>query len=93
MRGRGDEIGVFHRRRMNATGDETGDVRHVHEEVSAHALGDLAHALEVDDTRICGSTGGDHLWLLTLRDFGKFIVVDAFIALADAILAELVEAA
>ncbi len=93
VRGGGDEVGVFHRRRMGSTGDEAGDVGHIDEEVSADALGDLAHLFEVDDAWVSAGSGGDHLGLLTQGDFGEFVVVDALIALADAVLAELVKTA
>ena len=93
VRGAGDEVGVFHRRRMSTTGDEAGDVSHIDEEVCADAFGDGAHLLEVDDAWIRGGTGSDHLRLLMQGDFGEFVVVDPFVGLADAILAELVKTA
>ncbi len=93
VRGAGDEVGVFHRRRMRTTRDEASDVGHIDEEVSADAFGDLAHLFEVDDAWVGAGTGGDHLRLLTQSDFGEFVIVDALVIGTDAVLTELVEAA
>ena len=38
----GDEIGVRHGAGMDARGDQSGDVRHVHEEHRADGMRDLA---------------------------------------------------
>ncbi len=91
--GGGDEVRILHGGGVDATGNQACDVRHVDEQVSSDALGDFTHALEVDDAGVGGCSGGDHLGLLTQGDLGEFIVVDALVFLADAVLAELVEAA
>ena len=46
--GGGDHIGVFERIRMHAAGHEAGEMGHVHHQVGAHRVGDLAEALEVE---------------------------------------------
>ena len=48
----GDDLGVRRRRRVDARGDEPGDVRHVDHEDGAHLVGDLAEASEVDGARV-----------------------------------------
>ena len=48
VRGRRDEIGVRHRARMLAGGDEAGDVRHVGHHERADVVGDRADAREVE---------------------------------------------
>ena len=45
VRRRGDEVAVRHRVRMQAGGDEPGEVRHVAEEQRADLVGDLAEAV------------------------------------------------
>ena len=46
-------------------------------------VGDLAHALEIDDARIGAGADGDHLRLaLRAASFGEFVVVDALVVLA-----------
>src|SRR5487761_2363535 len=58
--GRGrDQVRVREGRRMLPGRDQPGDVRHVHEEVRPHAVGDLREALEVQDPRV-RARPGDH---------------------------------
>ena len=89
VRGGGDEIRDADRARMHARGDEAGDVRHVHEKVGADAIRDLAHALEIDDARVGGRAGGDHLRLILQRLPGERVVVDALVLLAHAVMVTL----
>jgi hypothetical protein len=42
VRGGGDDVGVRHRVRVHATGDQAGDVRRVEHEQRADLVGDLA---------------------------------------------------
>ncbi len=48
VRGGGHDVGEWHRVRVDACGDQTGDVRHVDEQVGAHLVGDCAEAREVE---------------------------------------------
>ena len=48
---------------MHATGDETGEMRHVDHEVGADRVGDFAEALEIPGTRIGRAAGDDQLRL------------------------------
>jgi hypothetical protein len=52
VRGRGDHVRMRHRVRIHAGGDQTGDVRHVDEQIRADLVGDGAEARPVDDLRI-----------------------------------------
>ena len=76
VRGGRDDVRVRNGARMEACGDEAGDVRHVDPEDGTALVGDLTEALEVDDARVRGGTGDDHPRLLFHSDSLEFIVVD-----------------
>ena len=78
MRGAGDKIGDADRAGIETRGDQTGVVRHVHEQIRADAVGDRAKALPVDHQRVSGSAGDDHLGLVLVRQFRLYRVVDRF---------------
>ena len=77
-RGRGD-VGVRHRRGMHATGDQTGEMRHVDQEIRADAVGDLAKALEIPGPRIGRAAGDDQLRLDLLGLPGHRVHVDELV--------------
>jgi hypothetical protein len=74
-RGR-DHVGVRHRIRVDAGGDQAGDVRHVHHEVRADGIGDASEALPVDDAGIRREAGDDHARPMLLRELLDAHVVD-----------------
>ncbi|OIQ80473.1 hypothetical protein GALL_377760 [mine drainage metagenome] len=78
MGGRGDEIGDADRARVQTGRNQTGVMRHVHEQVGPHAVGDLAEALPVDHQRVGRSPGDDHFRLVLQCQALHFIVVDGF---------------
>ena len=55
-----DDIAVRERRVVDASSDETGDVCHVHHEVAANFVCNLAHTLVVDFTAVSGCTGDEN---------------------------------
>jgi hypothetical protein len=61
VRGRGDHVGVRHGVGVQAGGDQTGEVRHVDQEVGAHQVGDAAELGEVEVTGVGRPAGDDHL--------------------------------
>ena len=61
VRGERDDVGVGHRRRVRAAGDEPGDVRGVDHQQRADVVGDRAERGEVDDARVRRGTGDDQL--------------------------------
>ena len=85
VRRRRHDVGVRHRARMEAGGDEAGDVRDVDHEIRADAVRDLRHALEVDDARVGRGARDDELRLAVLCDALELVVVDALILLAHAV--------
>mgnify|MGYP002064718662 CR=1 FL=1 len=58
--GRGDDVRVRHRRRMRTAGDQAGDVRHVHQQIGAHFVGDGAKTQPAHDTGIGVKAGQGH---------------------------------
>ena len=66
-----------YRRGMGATGNETGDVRHVDHEVGAHLMGDVGEGLEVDDPRIGRGARDDEIGLDLPGNGTDLVHVDA----------------
>ena len=84
--GGGSDVGVRQRAGEQISGDQAGEMRHVHHEVCAHLIGDPANAREVDDARICGATGDDEFWLLGTGKVLEFFVVQHAIVAPHAVL-------
>ena len=80
-----DDVGVRHRRRVRATGDEAGDVRGVDHEQRAARVGDLAERGEVDGARVGGRARDDELRPLGQREGAELVVVDALRLAVDAV--------
>jgi hypothetical protein len=59
--GGGDDIGILEGGGDDLSGDKTRDVSHIDNEVSTDGVGDLAHALVVDETAVGGGTGNQNL--------------------------------
>ena len=76
VRGGRDDVGVGHRIRVHARGDEAGDVRHVHQEIGADRVRDLAEARPVDDARVGREAGDDHLRPVLAGEALDLVVVD-----------------
>ena len=55
------EVGMRERRRVDAGGDEPGDVGHVDEQAGPDAVGDRGQALEVEDPRVHARAGDEEL--------------------------------
>src|SRR5574340_924780 len=79
--GGGDEVGDADRIGVVARRDQTGIVRHVHEQVGTDAVGDGAEALPVDDQRVGGSARHDHLGLVFVGQLLHGVVVDLFLVI------------
>ncbi len=93
VRGGGNDVGMRHGTRMDACGDEAGDVGHVHKKEGANGFRGFADALEINDARIGAGAGDDHLWFVLGGKFFDFIVVNAFVFFFHAVGDELVHAA
>ena len=76
VRGGGGDVRVRHRRRMDAAGDQAGDVGHVEDVVRANLVCDLAHAGEVPEAGIGAASADDDLGLFADGDGFELVVVD-----------------
>ncbi len=61
---------------MRASGNQSGEVRHVDQVQRANFVGDLAHAREVDDARIRAAAADDQLRPLALGNLFQLVVID-----------------
>ena len=77
---------------MKACCNESGDVGHIYPEHGAALVGDLTEALEVDDTRVCGCTGDDHLRMMLHREGLDLVIIDVAVGV-DAIRNDVIETA
>ena len=74
--GGGHNIGVLEGRGNDTSGDQTRNVSHVDDEVGANLIGNLAHALVVNQTAVGGGTGDQTLGAVHLGVTLKSVVVD-----------------
>ena len=85
VRREGDDVGVRHRAGDGLAGDEPDEVRGVDPELRADLVGDLAELREVDEARVGGGAGDDHLRPVLEREVAHLVVVDAAVVLADGV--------
>ena len=78
-------MGMRERAWMRAAGHQAGEMRHVHHQLGADAVGDLAEAAEIDDARIGRAAGDDHLRAMLARELGHLVHVDAMVVAAHAV--------
>ena len=93
VRGGGDEVRIGNRVRMLSAGHQARDVGHVHEQVGAAGLGDLAHAFKVDRAGIGAGSSRDHLRLHFQGQFFQRVIVDGFRFLGYAVVNYVVQLA
>lgn len=74
--GGSDNIGVLEGRRNDTGGDQSGDMGHINDEVSADLVSDLAHALIVDQAAVGGGTGNQTLGAVELSVGLQGIVIN-----------------
>ncbi len=86
VRGGGGHMGMRERRGVFARGHQPGEMRHVDVQPGADAVGDLAHAGEIDLARDGRAAGDDHLGLVFLGQRLDLVVVQRVVLLAHAIL-------
>ena len=91
--GEGDDVGVGHRVRVDATGDQPGDVRRVEHEQGPDLVGDLAKRLGLDDAGVGRRPGDDQLRPLGHGHLADLVVVESLVAGRDAVGDEVVEPA
>ena len=76
MRGAGCHVGDIHRTGVQTDGDEPGNVSHVGEQVSVHALRDIFKTLPVQKTAVRRKSGDNHLGPMLLGQLLNLVVVD-----------------
>lgn len=74
--GGGDHISVLKGRRNNAGSNQTGNVSHIDNQVSANGVSDLAHASIVDQTAVGRGTGNKDLGAVHLSVGLQGVIVD-----------------
>lgn len=74
--GGGDNVSPLEGRGNGLGGNETGDVGHVDNEVGANRVGNLAHALVVDQAAVGGSTGDENLGTVQDGVLLELVIVD-----------------
>ena len=93
MGGGGDHIGVRQRVRVQARGNQAGDVGHVDEQQCANLVGDLTEARKIEGLGVSGETGHDHFRLAFDGQALNFVVVDQTGIGVDAVLHGVVQLA
>lgn len=83
--GGGDDIGVEEGRGDNLGGNEAGNVSHIDDKVSANGVGNLAHALVVNQTAVGRGTGDEDLGTEELGVLLEGIVVNEASVNVDAV--------
>lgn len=76
MSGGGHNIGVLEGRGDNASGNQTRDVGHVDNKVGTNLVGDLAHALVVNQTAVGRGTSDQDLGAVQLSVGLEGVIVD-----------------
>ena len=88
-----DDVGVRHRVRVQAGGDEPGEVRHVDHQVGADLVGDLAEAREVEHARVGRPAGEQQLRPPLAGDPRDLVHVDQVVVRRDLVGRDVVQAA
>ncbi len=74
--GGGDYVGVLEGCGDDFGGDEARDMGHVDYEVGSYEVGNLAHALVVDESAVCRSACYQALWSVHERILFQSVIVD-----------------
>ncbi len=85
-----DDVGVWHRRRVRAAGNQTRDVRSVDEQHRADLVGDRPERHEVDRARICRRARDDQPRTLAHGQVADHVVVEHLGVVVDAVRDEVV---
>ena len=93
VRGRGDDVSVLDRTRMQPCCHESGEVGHVDHQQRADFIRDLPEAREVEPARIRRPAGEQHLWAALARDARDLVHVDQAGGAIDLVGGDLVQAA
>ena len=64
VNGRGDDVGVRHRIRVQPCGHQSGEVRHIDPELRSHFVSNRTEGLEIELARVSGPAGHDDVGAL-----------------------------
>ena len=87
----GHEVAVRHRARMQAGGDQPGDVGDVRHHLGVHRARDGADALEIDDPGVCRGAAHDQLRAMLGGEPFQCVVVDPLVLPGDAVAHEAIQ--
>ena len=82
MRGAGDDVCVGEWGGVSAACNQAGNMAHIHHQVSANLVGNLAECGPVPFARIGGAARDNQLWLVLFRNRHDLVHVDALVFLA-----------
>ena len=88
--GERDDVRERDRVGMGTARDEAGNVGRVEQKQRAYRIGDAAEGLGVDDPRVSGGPGDDHLGPVLVGQIRQSLEVDPLVAVADAVADEVV---
>ncbi len=74
---------VLERIGMNATGHQSGKMRHIHHEIGTDSIGNLTKPDKIYNPRISRSAGNNHLRPMLLRKLGNLVKIDQRILAAN----------
>lgn len=84
-------MGMRDGRRVGSSGNQSGDMGHVHKEVGSNRICNFAKAWKVNRPGIRAGTGGDHFGANGFGLLGEGVVIDDFGLLADPVMMHFVE--
>jgi hypothetical protein len=83
--GRGNNVGVFERRRNDTGSDQSGDVSHIDHQVGADRIGNLAHASIVNQAAVGRGTSDKDLGAVEQSIGGESVIVNDAGLVVDAV--------
>ena len=76
--GRGDEVGIGNRIRMEPCGNQPGDVGDVYQQIGTDRLGNLLESWKIEGARIGTGAYDEHAWPAFLCQLLHRVIVDGF---------------
>src|SRR4030081_262578 len=70
---------------MSASGYQTGEMSHVHQQYRADRICNRSKKRKVEGARVGASAGDDHLRAMLFRELRQFVVIDALIVAAHSV--------
>ena len=93
MGGEGDDVAVWDRVGVRATGDQAGDMSRIEQQQGANLVGDLPQGSRLDDPGVSRSTSHDQFGSDRPSLVAQLVHVDALVAAGQAVGHEVVKLA